>query len=251
MSTGPDPRPQSSARRSFLDAAVGVDYPKLTVDVAITAERGEIIGLVGPNGAGKTTVLRAIAGLQPIDRGCITIDGLTVDDPAHDVLVEPQQRHVGVVFQDYRLFPHLSALDNVAFGLRSRSMDKAQARAEAATWLERLDVLGHQHHKPASLSGGQAQRVALARALATQPRVLLLDEPLAAIDPSARTRIRGDMARHLAGFDGVTLVVSHQHEDIRSLADRALVIDACVVFCTGPGAELTGPGSAPPGHRTA
>src|SRR5205085_7876386 len=129
------------------------------------------------------TILRALAGLQPIDRGRITINGRVVDDSAADVLVAPQDRRVGVVFQDYRLFAHLSALDNVAFGLRCRGTSRPEARRTAREWLERLDVADHAGHRPAALSGGQAQRVALARALATEPDVLLLDEPLAAIDP--------------------------------------------------------------------
>jgi molybdate transport system ATP-binding protein len=223
----------------FLQASVGVDYPSLSVDVEVTANAGESLGLVGRNGAGKTTVLRAIAGLRALDRGSISLNGTTVDDPLNDTFVEPQRRKVGVVFQDYRLFPHMSALDNVAFGLRCASHDRKAARAKAAEWLSRLDLADHADNRPATLSGGQAQRVALARALAIEPDVLLLDEPLAAIDPEARQRIRDDLARYLAGFNGVTVVVSHQHDDIRVLADRAIVVEHGRVSWSGPSSALS------------
>lgn len=137
-------------------------------------------------------MLRAFARLRALDRGQIAINGVVVDDPDGDVLIDAQKRKVGVVFQDYRLFPHLSALDNIAFGLRSRGLKCSAARRIAAEWLDRLDLASHGDYKPATLSGGQAQRVALARALAIQPDVLLLDEPLAAIDPDSRAPIRED-----------------------------------------------------------
>ncbi len=223
---------------NFLDARIVVRYPQLTVDVEIGAARGEIIGLVGPNGAGKSTVLRAIAGLQVLDDGHITIANSVVDDPADEVLVPPPQRRVGVVFQDYRLFPHLNALDNVAFGLRCRGMKRDTARAAAADWLKRLDVIDHAGHKPSTLSGGQAQRVALARALATVPDVLLLDEPFAAIDTDARGRIRDDLARYLSGFTGTTILVSHQPEEIRALTSKALVLERGGVVWEGPSQAL-------------
>ena len=222
----------------FLDAEIGVDFPKLSVKVRIAAGAGEVIGLVGPNGGGKSTILRAIAGLQPLDRGRIAFNGIVVDDPAADVFVAPQKRRVGLVFQDYRLFPHMSALDNVAFGLRHRSHKRAEARRIAALWLERLDLADHRGHKPASLSGGQSQRVALARALAIEPDVLLLDEPLAAIDPDSRLRIRDDLGRYLEGFSGVTVLVSHQHDEVRVLADNALVLEAGAVTWAGPARAL-------------
>jgi molybdate transport system ATP-binding protein len=223
---------------NFLDARIVVRYPQLTVDAEVSAARGEIIGLVGPNGAGKSTVLRAIAGLQALDDGRITIAKTVVDDPANDVLVPPPHRRVGVVFQDYRLFPHLTALDNVAFGLRRRGMKRDTAREAAADWLKRLDVIDHAGHKPSTLSGGQAQRVALARALATVPDVLLLDEPFAAIDTEARGRIRDDLARYLSGFTGTTILVSHQPDDIGALTQRAIVLGRGVVVWQGPSEEL-------------
>ena len=234
----PDGAEGTEGAETFLHAHIGVDHPGISIDVRISAAAREIVGLVGPNGAGKTTVLRAIAGLQPIDRGLVSIRGTVVDDPVRDVLVAPQARRVGVVFQDYRLFPHLSALDNIAFGLRCRSRSRAEARRVAADWLDRFDLGSHRNHRPGALSGGQAQRVALARALATTPDILLLDEPLAAIDPEWRARIGDDLRRHLATFDGVTIVVSHQYDEIRALAGRVVVLDGGQVSWSGPSADL-------------
>lgn len=222
----------------MLDAHVVIAYPRVHIDVHLTARSGEIVGLVGPNGSGKTTVLRAIAGLAPIDAGRITIGQTVVDEPNAAVLVSPQDRHVGVVFQDYRLFGHLTALENVAFALRCRGRNRVTARAESMQWLERFDLADHAHHRPTTLSGGQAQRVALARALATDPAVLLLDEPLAAIDPQSRGEIRDDLARYLDDFAGVTVLVSHHHDDIVALASTAFALDAGRVTWSGPASNL-------------
>ena len=219
--------------QEVVSATIGVNYPTLQIDVEFTAMRGDVIGLVGPNGSGKTTILRTIAGLRPLDQGRIVINGVTVDEPAADVLIDPQQRNVGVVFQDYRLFPNLSALDNVAFGLQCRGHKRSAARATASEWLDRLDLSSHRNHKPSTLSGGQAQRIALARALAIEPDLLLLDEPLAAIDRNSRSAIRNDLRRYLQAFGGVAIVVSHQLDDVRVLANRVISVDAGRITQTG------------------
>jgi molybdate transport system ATP-binding protein len=208
--TRESPSPRSGAF-AFVDANIVVNFPQLCVDVSLQAERGDVVGIVGANGAGKTTLLRALAGLQPVDGGRIRINNLVVDDTEANVFVAPERRRVGVVFQEYRLFPHLSALDNVAFGLRCQKINRKTARARAMQWLTHVDLASHGESKPSQLSGGQAQRVALARALATEPDVLLLDEPLAAIDPDSRHRIRVDLARYLDDFNGVSVFVSHDH----------------------------------------
>jgi len=137
----------------------------------------------------------------------------------------PESRPVGVVFQDYLLFPHLSALDNVAFGPRCHGATKAEARAGAAEWLERMGLTAHAGSKPRKLSGGQAQRVALARALATHPRLLLLDEPLAALDARTRLDVRAQLRHHLAGFEAVAVLVTHDPLDAMVLADRLVVVE--------------------------
>jgi molybdate transport system ATP-binding protein len=211
----------------------------LDLDVEFDVAPGEVVALVGPNGAGKSTVLRCLAGLEAIDDGRIALDGVVVDDPSHGVFVEPDQRPVGFVFQDYVLFEHLSVLENVAYGLRARGMAKAEARQRATQWLERMGLVGYGPDRPAMLSGGQAQRVVLARALATSPRVLLLDEPLAALDVGTRAVVRRDLRDHLATFDGMRLIVTHDPVDAHALADRVIVIEAGRVAQSGTLTEVT------------
>ncbi|MGQ4368906.1 MULTISPECIES: ABC transporter ATP-binding protein [Streptomyces] len=202
-----------------LDARLVVERGGFRLDVALTAAPGDVVALLGPNGAGKTTALRALAGLVPLSDGHLRLDGAELDR------TPPESRPVGVVFQDYLLFPHLTALDNVAFGPRCRGATKAQARAQAAAWLERLGLAGHAAAKPRRLSGGQAQRVALARALATRPRLLLLDEPLAALDARTRLDVRAQLRRHLADFEAVAVLVTHDPLDAMVLADHLVVVE--------------------------
>lgn len=222
-----------------LNAHISLSLGAFDLDVQFSVDPGEVVALLGPNGAGKSTVLRAVAGLAPLDAGRITLDDLVLDDPVADVFVNADARPVGVVFQDYLLFAHLSALENVAFGLRARGMPRAQARTVAAEWLNRMGLGDHATHRPAQLSGGQAQRVALARALATQPRLLLLDEPLAALDAGTRAEVRSDLRRHLATFGGMRIMVTHDPIDAFALADRVIVIEGGRVSQTGSLAEVT------------
>jgi molybdate transport system ATP-binding protein len=169
----------------------------------------------------------------------VALDGTQLDDARTGVFVVPARRPVGVVFQDYLLFPSLSSVDNVAFGLRSRGMRKGAARAVSLEWLERVGLSDRAEAKPSELSGGQAQRVALARALAPEPRLLLLDEPLAALDASARGEIRRELRRHLATFAGVRILVTHDPVDAATLADRIVVIEDGKVSKTGTFAEIS------------
>ena len=222
-----------------LDARIGLQLGSLDLDVELRAAPGEVVALLGPNGAGKSTVLRCLAGLVPLDRGCISIDGVVVDDPADDMLVEPEDRPIGFVFQDYVLFDHLSVVENVAYGMRARGTPKREARRRSHEWLERFDLVDYARQRPGALSGGQAQRVALARALATTPRLLLLDEPLAALDAGTRAIVRRDLRRHLAGFDGMRLVVTHDPVDAYALADRVVVLESGRIVQTGTLAEVT------------
>jgi molybdate transport system ATP-binding protein len=206
-------------RPEGLDAHLVVDRGSFRLDVALTAAPGDVVALLGPNGAGKTTALRALAGLTPLTSGHLRLDGTRLD------VTPPESRPVGVVFQDYLLFPHLTALDNVAFGPRCRGAGKAEARARAAEWLDRMGLADHAGAKPRRLSGGQAQRVAVARALATRPRLLLLDEPLAALDARTRLEVRAQLRRHLAEFEAVAVLVTHDPLDAMVLADRLVVVE--------------------------
>ncbi len=201
---------------------------------------GETVALVGPNGAGKTSVLRAIAGLLPIDRGVIRFGEQVLDDGHAAAFVPPEARSVGFVFQQPLLFPHLSVLGNVAFGLIARGMPRRTANALAAGWLERVGLAERSRARPDELSGGQAQRVALARALATTPRILLLDEPLAAADASARLDLRRELRNHLQQFAGVRLLVAHDAVDAFALADRIVVVEQGRVVQAGTVAAICG-----------
>ncbi|MER8223772.1 ABC transporter ATP-binding protein [Streptomyces sp. NPDC094143] len=215
----PDHDVRAGSGADGLDARLVVDRGGFRLDVALTVAPGEVVALLGPNGAGKTTALRALAGLTPLTGGHLRLDGTDLDR------VPPESRPVGVVFQDYLLFPHLTALDNVAFGPRCRGATKAEARAQAAAWLDRLGLADHAGARPRRLSGGQAQRVALARALATRPRLLLLDEPLAALDARTRLEVRAQLRRHLADFEAVAVLVTHDPLDAMVLADRLVVVE--------------------------
>jgi molybdate transport system ATP-binding protein len=200
---------------------------------------GEILAVLGPNGAGKTTLLRTLAGLLPIDEGRISIDGTVVDDPAAEVFVPPEQRPVGVVFQDYLLFAHLSALDNVAFGLREQGVRRADARRRARQLLADVGAQEWADARPHAISGGQAQRVALARALATEPRLLLLDEPLAALDVQTRAETRRQLRLILERFPGARILVTHDPVDALALADRILILEGGKVVQVGTPDEIT------------
>ena len=195
-----------------------------TLDVDVEFAAGQVTAVMGPNGAGKSTLLRIIAGLQPIDRGEVSLQGQIVDD-GRRVLTSPADRHVGLVFQDYALFEHLTVLENVAFGPRSRGMAPSAARNQALTLLERLGIADLAARRPTAISGGQAQRVALARALATNPAVLLLDEPMAALDAEARVSVRAELQALLEEFTGVTIMVSHEPRDALALATRVIVLE--------------------------
>lgn len=194
----------------------------VTMDCSLAA--GTVTAILGPNGAGKSTVLRAVAGLNPLETGSLVIDGRVVDDGGR-TLVDPRHRSVGVVFQDYALFPHLTIRENVAFGPRSRGVGRAVARAAADRTLAGLGIDDLAGRRPRDISGGQAQRVALARALATEPAVLLLDEPMAALDVETRETVRVELDRQVTGFAGTTILVTHDPLDALLLADRVIVLE--------------------------
>jgi molybdate transport system ATP-binding protein len=209
--------------------------PTLAVDVALrrggfevraafAATAGETVALLGPNGSGKSSLVSCIAGLLQPTEGSVLLAG-TVLDAANARHVPPERRPIGVVFQDLLLFPHLSAVDNVAFPLQARGVSKSDARARATVLLERLGVATRAAAHPRDLSGGEAQRVALARALVVEPALLLLDEPLSALDVGARVRVRDLIREELARFPGVRVIVTHDPVEASELADRLVILE--------------------------
>ncbi|MFE2269741.1 ABC transporter permease [Streptomyces lavendulae] len=227
------PAPDGKAARAdggdwALHAEV-TGFNELTLD----ADPGTTIAVVGENGAGKTTLLRALLGLTPRAHARLRLGDTDV------TALPPHRRQVAWVPQDGALFPHLTALANTAYGLRARGAGRAEARREAQAWLDRLGVGHLARRKPAQLSGGQAQRVALARALAARPRLLLLDEPLAALDQTTRAHVRHTLRTHLAGFGGVCLIVTHDPVEAVSLADRVLVLSDGRTLQDAAPAEVT------------
>jgi molybdate transport system ATP-binding protein len=209
-----------------LDCEIRLAIGALDLDVSFTVAPGELIVLVGPNGAGKSTLLRALAGLLPIDAGRIALDDAVLDDPATGTFVPAADRSVGVVFQDGLLFNHLSVVENVAFGLRSRKVATRHARRVAEEWLARLGLESAIAAHPRQLSGGQIQRVALARALAFEPRLLLLDEPFAALDATTRVEVRRELRHHLDSIGAPKIVVTHDPIEAMAFADRIIVLEA-------------------------
>lgn len=205
-----------------LDAHVVVRRPTFTLDLPLVVEPGEAVALVGANGAGKTTFLHAVAGIVDLTDGHVRLGTRMLADVATGVHVPAEDRRAGLVFQHHVLFPHLSALENVAFGLRARGVPRREAHERARGWLERLGVLEHAERSAKQLSGGQAQRVALARTLVVEPDVLLLDEPFAALDETARPQVRDLLREHVFDDERPVVLVTHDPADARALAHRVV-----------------------------
>ena len=203
-----------------VDGTVGRGGFRRTV--SLTVEAGATVGLVGANGTGKSTVLSTVAGLDRMREGTVTLDGTVLDGPG--TFVHPEDRRTVVVFQDLRLFPHMTALGNVAFGPRCHGAPRAEAAERAMEALRSVGMEAFADRKPHTLSGGERQRVALARAFVTNPRVLLLDEPFAAVDAESRPGLREVLAGLLAGSNAHTVVVSHDAADIQDLAGSVLLL---------------------------
>jgi molybdate transport system ATP-binding protein len=223
----------------MLNADLGLQLGTLDLSVELHVADSTTVAVLGPNGAGKSTMLRALAGLVPLQRGSMRIDDVVLDDPVAGTFVVPERRGVGFVFQDYLLFPTMNVLENVAFGLRSRGVARAEARRRATDWLGRFGLADRARARPGALSGGQQQRVALARALVTEPRLLLLDEPLAALDAGTRIELRRDLRAHLSTFGGARILVTHDLLDAVALADELVVLEHGRVAQVGAVEDVT------------
>jgi molybdate transport system ATP-binding protein len=209
--------------------------PGFTLDVEWTAGEG-VAALFGPSGAGKTLTLQCLSGLLEPDAGRVVVDDRVLFDAETGVDLPPQRRQIGYVFQGYALFPHLSVADNIGFGLRDRP--RAEARGRAADVIARMGLEGFEARRPHELSGGQRQRVALGRALAPDPALLLLDEPLSALDATLRQSLRDDLRRILAEWRTAAVLVTHDFTEAYRLGDRIVVYEAGRVIQSAPRAEL-------------
>lgn len=219
-----------------IDAHVVVRRRGFTLDAELSVDHGEVLAVMGPSGAGKSTLLEAIAGTVRLTGGAVTFDGRVTATPRRNV--RPQRRGVVLLGQDARLFPHLNARDNVAFGLRVRGLDRAHARTEADEWLWHVGLGGCGDRLPRTLSGGQQQRVAIARALAAAPRALLLDEPLTSLDPETAGDIRAMLQTQLAAARVATIVVTHDVADAAALARRLILLETGRITQQGPVREV-------------
>ncbi|WP_449385141.1 ATP-binding cassette domain-containing protein [Cellulomonas soli] len=216
----PVPRDQDGLR-----ARIVVHRPGLQLELRLDVGPGEVVALVGPNGAGKSSALHAVAGLLPLHAGHVELGGAVLEDTPH-VRLHPEDRRIGLVFQDHRLFAHLSALENVAFAARAAGVPAAQARHDAQAWLEQVGADHVARRRGGRLSGGQSHRVALARALASAPRALLLDEPFAALDAVGRQDLRALVREHVDTHGLPTVLVTHDEADLRHLADHVVRLPA-------------------------
>ena len=215
-----------------LHASIKTWRNDFALEVDMTVFAGETVAILGPNGAGKTTLLRALAGLIPI-QGHVELDGEVFDDTQTGRHLVTERRRVGLMFQDHVLFPHMTVLQNVAFGLGRDGIEVAMA------WLNRAGLGDKANVRPRELSGGQAQRVALLRTMAAEPRLLLLDEPLSALDVTIRAEVRRELSRQLAGFTGIRILVTHDPLEAMALADRLIVLENGRIVQSGTPADVT------------
>jgi molybdate transport system ATP-binding protein len=215
----------------------------VTLDVDVRCAAGVTL-IVGPSGAGKTTLLRLISGLDEIDRGLVTIGERVLDD-GDGQFIPAGQRDIGFVLQEYALFPHLTVAENVGYGLYARRIPRAERERRVATALERFGIPDVAPVKPDKLSGGQRQRVALARALVLEPRALLLDEPLAALDVQTRSSVRRELHAIVTSVPIPTLLVTHDPNDARTFPERVIAIENGTITQSGPYAEFVAKPATP------
>jgi molybdate transport system ATP-binding protein len=222
----------------MLTAALDTHLNTFHLDVNFSAGKGKTTVLLGESGAGKSTVLRLLAGLLFPERGHISLEGITYFDSERHLAIPPQERPFGYVFQDYVLFPHLSVFENVAFGLRAQHLPRKVVRQWVSEALEQVHLAGYDQRRPAQLSGGQQQRVAIARALALHPQLLLLDEPLAALDVQTRREVRQELRQILSGTGITTVMVTHQYLEALLFGYHILVLEQGRVIQQGSQRDL-------------
>jgi molybdate transport system ATP-binding protein len=206
-----------------LNGSVGRGDFECSFDFTIAD--GEVLAITGPNGSGKSTVIHTIAGLVPLRSGHVESDGAMWDAPDSKQWVAPENRTCAVVFQDLRLFPHMNVMSNVVYGLRARGIQKDVAIERSQKMLTRVGLTSFEKRQPNELSGGERQRVALARALVLEPRVLLLDEPLSAVDSASRAALRELLPEVLGSFAGAAILVTHDLGDVETLATANLSLN--------------------------
>ncbi|MGE7768136.1 ABC transporter ATP-binding protein [Peribacillus sp. NPDC096540] len=199
-------------------------------DISLTLKKGEFATLLGQSGCGKSTLLRSIAGLEGVDVGRILIDG---KDITH---LSPRQREVGMVFQSYALFPNMTVFDNIAYGLKMKKVKSIKSKVK--NMIDMVDLIGKEESYPHQLSGGQQQRVALARALVMEPKVLLLDEPLSALDAKIRKSLQKELKRIQKELDITTIFVTHDQEEAMTMSDRIFVMNKGKVVQSGSPSEI-------------
>ncbi|MBI3818212.1 MAG: ABC transporter ATP-binding protein [Planctomycetes bacterium] len=222
----------------MLEACLELRAGSLTIKAALDAARGSVWAIAGRNGAGKTTLLRGIAGLARPVAARVAVDGKLLHSTEENIYIPPERREVGYLFQESRLFPNMSVLENVSFGLRARGAHAAEARARGMEYLERFEMQTFANRAARELSGGEARRVALARAMITKPKLILLDEPLGSVDPAARPSIRRDLHREIRGGDCAALIVTHDAADAFTLASHLYFLENGAVTQSGPIADV-------------
>ena len=220
-----------------LDTRFTLTRGSFELNIDLSFNEGEVVAIMGPNGSGKSTFLHAIAGLLPVTSGTLTLNGETFDDATADTFVDPTQRNVGIVFQGGLLFETMTVLENIVFGLRARKIKRAAAATQAQPLINQFALTDLLERQPRELSGGQAQRVAIARALVTQPKVLLLDEPMSGLDTATRQLIRQEFREVLASFAGYRILVTHDSEDALAMADRIIELNEGKVIWDGTVSE--------------
>ena len=222
----------------MLTATLNTHVGAFHLTASLSAASGKTTVLLGESGSGKSTILRLLAGLLPLEQGQVVVDGIAYADTEKRLMVPPQERPFGYVFQDYVLFPHLSIFENVAFGLRAQHMARSIIRERVGQALEQVQLGGLEHRRPGQISGGQQQRVALARALVLQPRLLLLDEPLSALDIQTRRETRQELRRLLAQAGITTILVTHDYLDALVFGQHIVVLDQGQVLQQGSQQDL-------------